>query len=80
MLMIALIAVAVVLLFVLAALADRLLKARKRARGLRQAAERLSAAAAGAEAKEQQRLASQQASAELTSVMPTIHKRDTRRV
>lgn len=78
--MIALIAVALVLLFVLAVIADRVIKARKRGRLLRNAAERLSVAAAQAEAKEQQRLASQQAAASLTSVMPTIHKRDTRRV
>ncbi len=78
--MIALTAVAVVLLLVLAVIADHLVKARKRARLLRNAAERLSVAAAEAEAREQQRLASRHASAALTSVMPTIHKRDTRRV
>jgi Flp pilus assembly protein TadB len=82
MLMVALIVVVVVvvLLLITALFADRGVKLRKRARLRRDAAERLSAAAAGAEARERDRRSRQQASAALTSVMPTIHERGPRRV
>ena len=78
--MVALIAL-VVVLFALAAFAiDHTVKARKKARLRRDAEERLAAAAAGAEERERDRRARQEASAALTSVMPTIHGRGPRRV
>jgi hypothetical protein len=81
MLMVALIVVAVVLLVIAALAADRGLKARKRLRLRRTSADRLAAAVAGAEAREQDRRARQQASAALTSVMPAIYdERGPRRV
>jgi hypothetical protein len=75
-----LIAVAVVLFACLLFAADRTLKVIKQARRRREAGRRLAAAAAGAEAKDRQRKAAQQASVDLTSVMPTIHDVDTRHV
>ncbi len=78
--MVALISFVVVLLAVAAFTADRTVKARRKARLRRDAAERLAAAAAGAEARERDRRARQEASAALTSVMPTIHDRGPRRV
>ena len=75
-----LIAVTVVLFVCLLFAADRTLKVIKQARRRREAGRRLAAAAAGAEAKDRQRKAAQQASVALTSVMPTIHDVDTRHV
>ncbi len=76
-----LIAVAVVLFACLRLFAaDRTVKVIKQARRRREASRRLAAAAAGAEAKDRQRKAAQQASVDLTSVMPTIHDVDTRHV
>jgi len=60
--------------------ADRTVKVMKQTRRRREASRRLAAAAAGAEAKDRQRQAAQQASVDLTSVMPTIHDVDTRHV
>jgi hypothetical protein len=78
--MVALIVFVVVLLAVAALVADYTVKARRKARLRREAAERLAAAASVAEAQERERRARQQASAALTSVMPTIHDRGPRRV
>ncbi|MBV9792868.1 MAG: hypothetical protein JO016_02920 [Actinobacteria bacterium] len=78
--MVALTVFALVLLAVAAFTADYTVKARKRARLRRDAGERLAAAAAVAEAQERERRARQEASAALTSVMPTIHDRGPRRV
>jgi len=78
--MVALIALVVVLFAVAVFAVDHTLKARKKARLRRDAGERLAAAAAGAEARERDRRANQQASAALTSVMPAIHDRGPRRV
>jgi hypothetical protein len=75
-----LIAVTVVLFVGLLFATDRTLKVIKQARRRREAGRRLAAAAAGAEAKNRQRKAAQQASVDLTSVMPTIHDVDTRHV
>jgi len=80
MLMVALIVVVIVLLVITALAADRGVKARKRGRLRREAADRLATAAAGAEARERDRRARQEASAALTSVMPVIHDRGPRRV
>ena len=78
--MVALIVLVAVLLAVAAAVTDRSLKARKRARLRRSSAARLATAMAGAETTEQERRAHQQASGALTSVMPAIHERSARRV
>jgi uncharacterized membrane protein len=69
-----------VLLICLLVVADRTFKAVQRGRRRRDAAERLTAAAAKGEAKARQRKATEQVSAALTSVMPTIHDIDTRHV
>jgi uncharacterized membrane protein len=69
-----------VLLICLLVVADRTIKAVQRGRRRRDAAERLTAAAAKGEAKARQRKATEQVSAALTSVMPTIHDIDTRHV
>ena len=60
--------------------ADRALKAIRRIRRRREANRRLIAAAAQAEARHRQRRSAAQASGALTSVMPTIHDLDPRRV
>jgi Flp pilus assembly protein TadB len=78
--MVALIVLVVVLLAVAVVAADRGVKARKRARLRRLAADRLATAMAGAEATEQERRARQEASGALTSVMPAIYDRGPRRV
>jgi Flp pilus assembly protein TadB len=78
--MVALAVFAIVLIAVAAFTADYTVKARKKGRLRRDAETRLSAAAATAEARERDRRARQQASAALTSVMPTIHDRGPRRV
>jgi len=76
----------VVLLFVLIVLfagllfADRAVKWARRARRLREADRRLTAAAARAEARDRQRRAAAEASTALTSVMPAIHDHTPRRV
>jgi sensor domain CHASE-containing protein len=80
MLMYVLIALAVVLSGMLVVVADRGIKAVKRGRLRRNAMERLAAVAAQVEERERERRASQRASAELTSVMPTIHDRGPRKV
>lgn len=72
--------VAVVLFVCLLIVADRAVKAIKRGRRLREANQRLAAAAVQAEAKDRRRRAAEQASGALTSVMPTIHDMDTRHV
>jgi hypothetical protein len=78
--MAALISFVVVLLVVAAFTADYTVKARRKARLRRDAETRLAAAAAQAEARERDRRSRMQASAALTSVMPTIHERGPRRV
>jgi Flp pilus assembly protein TadG len=78
--MVALIVLVVVLFAAAIFMVDHTVKARKKARLRRAATERLAAAAAGAEARERDRRARQEASAALTSVMPTIHDRGPRRV
>jgi hypothetical protein len=55
--------------------ADRVLKARVRARRLRRMSERLAAAAARAERQQARKEAAAAASAELTSVIPAINLR-----
>jgi hypothetical protein len=75
-----LLAVAVVLVVCLLIAADRAIKAIRRARRLRTADKRLTAAAARGEAKERSRRAAADASGALTSVMPTIHDLDPRHV
>jgi type II secretory pathway pseudopilin PulG len=73
--------IVVVVLFVgLLFVADRVVKAIRRVRRRRDANRRLIAAAAQAEARHRQRRAATQASGALTSVMPTIHDLDPRRV
>ena len=73
--------IVVVVLFVgLLFVADRVVKAIRRVRRRRDANRRLIAAAAQAEARHLQRRAATQASGALTSVMPTIHDLDPRRV
>ncbi len=75
-----LIAVTVVLFACLLFAADRTVKVIKQTRRRREATRRLAAATAGAETKDRQRKATEQASVDLTSVMPTIHDVDTRHV
>jgi hypothetical protein len=77
----------VLLLFVLIVLfvglllaADHAVKWAKRARRLREADRRLTAATARAEARDRQRRAAAQASTALTSVMPAIHDHTPRHV
>jgi hypothetical protein len=72
--------VVIVLFVALLWVADRALKATKRVRRRREANRRLVGAAAQAEAEDKQRRAAAQASAELTSLMPTIHDHDPRHV
>ena len=60
--------------------ADRVVKWARRTRRLREADRRLTAAAAGAEARDRQRRAAAEASTALTSVMPAIHDHDPRHV
>jgi len=73
--------IVVAVLFVgLLFVADRVVKAIRRVRRRRDANRRLIAAAAQAEARHHQRRAATQASGALTSVMPTIHDLDPRRV
>jgi hypothetical protein len=72
--------VVIVLFVALLWVADRALKAMKRIRRRREADRRLAAVAAQAEAEDKRRRAAAQASAELTSLMPTIHDHDPRRV
>jgi hypothetical protein len=62
--------IAVVVLYA----ADRLIKARARARRLRRINQRMTAATVKTERQQAQRQASAAASAELTSVMPAIKK------
>jgi hypothetical protein len=69
-----------VLLICLLVVADRTFKAVQRGRRRRDAAERLTAATARGAAKARQQKATEQVSAALTSVMPTIHDIDTRHV
>jgi len=76
-----LIAVVIVLFLVcLLVVADRAVKVLRRERRRREAARRLAAAAAEGEARTKQRKAAERASGALTSVMPTIHDIETRRV
>ena len=77
----------VVLLFVLIVLfvgllfaADGVVKWARRARRLREADRRLTAAAARGEARDRQRRAAAEASTALTSVMPAIHDHTPRHV
>ena len=73
--------IVVIVLFVgLLVTADRVVKAIRRIRRRQEANRRLIAAAAQAEARQRQRRAAAQASGALTSVMPTIHDLDPRRV
>ena len=60
--------------------ADRTVKAVRRGRRRRQANIRLTAAAAQAEAEHRQRRAAAEASGALTSVLPTIHDHEPRKV
>ena len=78
--MVALIVLVVVLFAAAVFTVDYTVKARRKARLRREATERLAAAAAVAEARERDRRTRQEASAALTSVMPTIHDRGPRRV
>ncbi len=75
-----LIAVLIVLFVCLLFAADRTIKVIKRERRRRDATRRLAAAVGQAETGNRQRKAAEQASGALTSVMPTIHDVDTRRV
>lgn len=73
--------IVVIVLFVgLLAVAERVLKAVRRARRMREAGRRLTAAAARGEHRHEQRRAAVEASTALTSVMPTIHEHDPRHV
>jgi hypothetical protein len=60
--------------------ADRAVKWIRQARRRADANRRLTAAAAGAEARDRQRRAAAEASIALTSLMPTIHDHDPRHV
>jgi uncharacterized membrane protein YsdA (DUF1294 family) len=76
-----LLVVAAVALFVfLLVIADRAAKAIERGRRRREVGERLAAVTAEAEARHKRRKAAAEASGALTSVMPTIHDLETRRV
>lgn len=72
--------IAIVLIVVLLFAADRAIKAIRRGLRRREANERLAAAAAEAEARENKRRAAVEAREALTSLMPTIHDHETRRV
>lgn len=78
--MLLLVAVVFVLLICVLVVADRTFKAVQRGRRRRDAAQRLTAAAAKGKARHRQRQATEQVSGALTSVMPTIHNVDTRHV
>jgi hypothetical protein len=75
-----LVAIVFVLLICVLVVADRTFKAVQRGRRRRDAAQRLTAAAAQGAARHRQRKATEQVSTALTSVMPTIHDVDTRHV
>jgi Flp pilus assembly protein TadB len=75
-----LLAVGLVLFVGLLWAVDRAIKASKRIRRRKEANRRLIAAAAVAEAKNQQRTATTEASKALTSLIPAIHEHDTRHV
>ena len=78
---VAVLLIVVIVLFVgLLATADRVVKAIRRIRRRQEANRRLIAAGAQAEARQRQRRAAAQASGALTSVMPTIHDLDPRKV
>jgi len=73
--------IVVIVLFVgLLAVAERVLQAVRRARRMREADRRLTAAAARGEHRHEQRRAAAEASTALTSVMPAIHELDPRHV
>jgi hypothetical protein len=72
--------VAIVLFIGLLFAVDQLVKAIKRGRRRASATRRLDAAEARGRARHKQRRAAAEASAELTSVMPTIHDLDPRHV
>jgi len=72
--------VLIVLFVALLFAADRAVKMIKRGLRLREASRRLTAAAAGAEARDTQRRAAAEASTALTSLMPTIHDHGPRHV
>ena len=72
--------VAIVLFIGLLFAVDQLVKAIKRGRRRASATQRLAAAEARGKARHKQRRAAAEASAELTSVMPTIHDLDPRHV
>lgn len=72
--------VVIVLFVVLLFAADRAIKAIRRGLRRREVNERLAAVTAEAEARENNRQAAVEAREALTSVMPTIHKHDPRRV
>jgi type II secretory pathway pseudopilin PulG len=75
-----LLVVAIVLSVALVFIGDRAVKAIRRALRLRDADRRLTAATVRAEDRDRQRRAAVEASAALTSVMPTIHDLDPRHV
>jgi type II secretory pathway pseudopilin PulG len=75
-----LLVVAIVLSVALVFIGDRAVKAIRRALRLRDADRRLTAAKVRAEDRDRQRRAAVEASAALTSVMPTIHDLDPRHV
>lgn len=75
-----LLVVVIVFFVALVFIGDRAVKAIRRALRLRDADRRLTAAAAQAEDRDQQRRAAVEASGALTSVMPTIHDLDPRHV
>jgi hypothetical protein len=77
---IVLLVVAIVLFVALVFIGDRAVKAIRRALRLREADRRLTAATVQADDRDQQRRAAAEASGALTSVMPTIHDLDPRRV
>ena len=72
--------VLIILFVALLFAADRAVKMIKRGLRLREASRRLTAAAAGAEARDKQRRAAAEASTALTSLMPTIHDHGPRHV
>jgi type II secretory pathway pseudopilin PulG len=78
---VAVLLIVVIVLFVgLLAVGERVLKAIRRARRMREASRRLTAAAAQGEQRHEQRRAAAEASTALTSVMPAIHELDPRHV
>lgn len=72
--------VVIVLFVALLFAADRVAKALRRGRRRAEANRRLTAVAAKAEAEDKERRAAAEASRALTSVMPTIHDHEPRRV